>query len=163
MKEKYSVTIVEEVVFNDSPLSVGNDVVFNSCDRPDYYVSEFKRLKVEGADELAILCPVSKLTGFPMSMQAALLMITDSNARIADMLFQPLNEVRTSDLVSDDDKFKMLVSRLDTGSFFENERAAEILGDIAKEFFPEAEVERVVSEAQSKINFESTEVPSADA
>lgn len=163
MKDKYPVKVVEEVVINDSPLSVANGLVFNSCERPDYYASEFKRLKVEGADELAVLCPVSKLTGFPMSMQAALMMITDSNARIADMLFQPLQEVRTSDLVSDDDKFKMLVSRLDTGSFFENERAAEILGDIAKEFFPEADVDKVVSEAQSKINFESTEVPSSDA
>lgn len=129
------------------------------------YEGSFKELIVEGSKELEVLCPVSKLTGFPMSMQQALLMITDKNARLADLLFQPLEEVRTSDVVSDEDKFKLLVSRLDTGSFFENDSAAEILGKVVKEFMPDVPkevVDNVVDSAKGKINFENTEVPSSD-
>ena len=54
------------------------------------YAKDFKKLIVEGAAELATLCPVSKLTGFPMSLQQACLMVSEKNARLADALLQEL-------------------------------------------------------------------------
>lgn len=131
---------------------------FNRVGSRSVYDGEFKALEVEGAKELATLCPVSKLTGFPSSYESILNMITDSNARIVDALFQPLQEVMTTDGVSDDDKLRLLKSRLDTGSFFENDRAVEILGDIVKEFMPDASKEVVnevvsqQSQAQQEVN-----------
>lgn len=136
---------------------------FNNVGLRSTYDGEFKELKVQGSDELRLLCPVSKLTGFPMSMQQAIFMITDKNSRLADVLFQDIPAIRASEDISDNDKLKLLVSRLDTGSFFENDKAAEILGNVAKEFFPAANVDEVVSETKGKINFESTDVPSQDA
>lgn len=161
MNKNSNFKVVEEVLVSDSPISVNVDCL-RFIERPSYYRDEFVLLEVEGEKELSVLCPCSKLTGFPMSMQQALFMVTDNNARIADMLFQPLEEVRTSDLISDDDKFRLLVSRLDTGSFFENDAAAEVLGKVVKEFMPDVSkesVDKVVESAQAKINFEDTSVP----
>ena len=136
---------------------------FNKVGSRSTYKGEFKDLKVQGSDELSLLCPVSKLTGFPMSMQQAVFMISDSNSRLADILFQEIPSIRASEDISDTDKLKLLVSRLDTGSFFENDKAAEILGNVAKEFFPAAKVDEVVDETNGQINFKSTEVPTPDA
>lgn len=136
---------------------------YNKVGSRKVYEGEFKKLKIQGAEELALLCPVSKLTGFPMSMQQAIFMITDKNSRLADVLFQEIPSIRASVDISDTDKLKLLVSRLDTGSFFENDKAAEILGNVAKEFFPSAKVDEVVSETKGKINFESTDAPLQDA
>lgn len=136
---------------------------FNKVGSRKVYEGEFKKLKIQGSEELSLLCPVSKLTGFPMSMQQAIFMITDKNSRLADILFQEIPAIRASEDISDTDKLKLLVSRLDTGSFFENDKAAEILGNVAKEFFPAAKVDEVVSETKGKINFESTDAPSQDA
>lgn len=155
----FSVSVV------DAPIAVSSASHRLIGDRSSYEGS-FKELVVEGSKELEVLCPVSKLTGFPMSMQQALLMITDKNARLADVLFQPLEEVRTSDMVSDEDKFKLLVSRLDTGSFFENDSAAEILGKVVKEFMPDVPkevVDNVVDSAQAKINFEHSDGSTSDS
>lgn len=115
-------------------------------------------LKVQGCDELSVLCPVSKLTGFPMSMQQAIFMISDQNSRLADVLFEEIPTLVTSDRISDDDKLRLLVSRLDSGSFFENDKVVEQLGNIAKEFFPEAKedvtnlVESVVNKPSDVVN-----------
>lgn len=117
------------------------------------YAEDFKKLVVEGAAELATLCPVSKLTGFPMSLQQACLMVSDKNARLADALLQEIPVIRADESISDSDKLKLLVSRLDSGSFAENDNVAEILGNVAKEFFPNAKVDEVVEQAQAKINF----------
>lgn len=137
---------------------------FNDVGNRDAYKGEFVELEVEGAKELEVLCPVSKLTGFPMSIQQAVMYISDKNVRIADALLQVLPTIPNDDRISDDEKMSMLVSRLDTGSFFENDRAAEILGDIAKAFFPDAKnVDKVVEQAEQKINFESGDAPSVDA
>lgn len=136
---------------------------YNKVGSHSIYDGEFKKLKVQGSDELSLLCPVSKLTGFPISMQQAIFMITDKNSRLADVLFQEIPAIRASEDISDTDKLKLLVSRLESGSFFENDKVAEILGNVAKEFFPAAKVDEVVSDAKGKINFESTEVPSQDA
>lgn len=131
---------------------------YNQVGDRSVYDGEFKVVQVEGAKELATLCPVSKLTGFPSSYESILHMITDSNARIVDALFQPLQEVMTTDGVSDDDKLRLLKSRLDTGSFFENDRCVEILGDIVKEFMPDASQEAInevvnqQSQAQQEVN-----------
>lgn len=119
----------------------------------EVYDGEFKSLVVEGAAELDVLCPVSKLTGWRMSMQQAIFMITDKNSRLADVLFQELPPVLQDDSMDDNDKLKMLVSRLESGSFAENDRVAEILGDIAKEFFPNADVDKVIQESTEKISF----------
>lgn len=119
------------------------------------YVKDCVKLKVEGADELALLCPVSKLTGFPMSMQQAIFMISDKNDRLAEVLFQEIPAVRASEDISDTDKLKLLVSRLDSGSFAENDNVAEILGNIAKEFFPDADAKEVVDKAVDKIKFDA--------
>lgn len=137
--------------------------VCNDVGSRDTYVGEFVELEVQGAKELEALCPVSKLTGFPMSMQQAVMYISDSNARIADALMQVLPTIPNDDKVSDDDKMKLLVSRLDTGSFFENDRAAEILGDVAKEFFPSADVDKVVHDAKQTISFEGGDALKSDA
>lgn len=56
---------------------------FNRVGSRKSYDGDFKVLEVEGAKELAVLCPVSKLTGFPMSLQEAVFMISDKNARLA--------------------------------------------------------------------------------
>lgn len=127
------------------------------------YDGEFKVLKPEGVDELNVLCPKSNLTGFPISMQQAVFMITDKNSRLADVLFQEIPAIRASDQLNDTDKFKMLVSRLDTGSFAENDNVAEILGNIAKEFFPSAEVDKVVKDKTEKIDFKPADAPAAEA
>lgn len=140
---------------------IGNEVGNRSS-----YDGDFVSVEVEGVRELETLCPVSKLTGFPKSMQSVIFMITDKNSRLADMLFPVLEEIKTSDMVSDADKFKLLMSRLDTGSFFENDRAAEVLGKVVREFMPDVSTEqvgKVVEGAQQKINFESGDVPVGDS
>lgn len=124
------------------------------------YAGDFVSVQVEGVRELETLCPVRKSTGFPSSMEGIIFMITDKNSRLADMLFPVLDEVKTSDLVSDEDKFKLLVSRLDTGSFFENDRAADVLGKVVKEFMPNVssdEIQQVVDAAQQKISFNNVD------
>ena len=133
---------------------------YNSVGSRERYSGDFVELKVEGSDELATLCPVSKLTGFPMSMQQAITMIADKDSRLADVLFEVIPSIPTDDSISDDEKLKMLVSRLDSGSFFENDRVCEALGEVAKEFFPAADVDKVVEE--SKIDFSKTETPSVN-
>lgn len=125
----------------------------NSIGSREVYDGEFKALEVEGVKELDVLCPVSKVTGWRMSMQQAIFMITDKNSRLADVLFQELPPVLQDESMDDNDKLKMLVSRLESGSFAENDRVAEILGDIAKEFFPAADVDKVVKESSDKISF----------
>lgn len=119
------------------------------------YAKDFKKLVVEGADELAVLCPVSKLTGFPMSLQQAVFMITDKNVRLAEQLLREIPAVSDSDQISDDDKLRLLVSRLDSGSFAENDNVAVILGNIAKEFFPDADAKEVVDKTVEKIKFDA--------
>ena len=135
---------------------------FNKVGTRQSYQGEFKILEVEGAKELEVLCPVSKLTGFPMSMQEAIFLITDKNSRLADVLLQEIPAITSSESISDDDKLKLLVSRLDTGSFAENDNVADILGNIAKEFFPEAKVEDVVKDVEQRIEFNQTDAPSTD-
>ena len=134
----------------------------NGVGSRDTYKGEFTELEVDGAKELSVLCPVSKLTGFPMSMQQAITMISDKNSRLADVLMQEIPQIPQSDKLSDDEKLEMLVSRLDTGSFFENDCAMEILGDIAKEFFPKADVDKVVADKEG-IDFKPSDAPSGDA
>jgi len=95
------------------------------------------------------------LTGFPMSLQASIKTITDKNSRLAEVLLQEIPTVNASEQISDDDKLKLLVSRLDSGSFAENDKVAEILGNIAKEFFPDAKVDEVVEAAKIQFNAES--------
>lgn len=128
---------------------------FNKVGDRKAYASEFVTLKVEGADELKVLCPLSKLTGHPMSLQASVKTITDKNSRLADILLQEIPTINASEQISDDDKLRLLVSRLDSGSFAENDKVAEILGNIAKEFFPEADVDKVVESAKIQFNVES--------
>ena len=128
---------------------------FNYVVRPSEPSYDAPKLKVEGSDELSVLCPVSKLTGFPMSMQRAIRMITDDNSRLADILYQEIPTINASDQIDDTDKLRLLVSRLDSGSFAENDAVAEILGQVAKEFFPAADVEDVVKSAQIQFNKES--------
>ena len=126
---------------------------FNMVGSRETYAGDFDKLEVQGSKELAVLCPVSKLTGFPMSLQQAVFMITDKNVRIADALLQVLPTIPSDDSISDTDKLKLLVSRLDTGSFAENDHLAEALGEVAKQFFPEAKVDEVVID--SKIVFDN--------
>ena len=125
---------------------------FNEFGSYKCYEGEFQPIEVQGAKELEVLCPTSKLTGFPMSMQQAIMFISDKNSRLADVLFQELPAIHQDDKISDTDKLRLLVSRLDTGSFAENDHVAEAIGKIAKEFFPEADVEKAVE--QSKIVFD---------
>lgn len=127
------------------------------------YKGDFVELEVQGKQELELLCPVSKLTGFPMSLQESIYMISDKNARLADVLLQEIPPIRSDNSISDYEKMKLLVSRLDSGSFAENDRVAEILGDIAKEFFPQADVEKVTQEAKQTINFVSGDAPEGNA
>lgn len=128
---------------------------FNRVSRPEESTYSAPVLKVEGSDDLEVLCPTSKVTGFPMSMQRAIRFITDDNSRLADILYQEIPTINASDQIDDTDKLRLLVSRLDSGSFAENDAVAEILGNIAKEFFPHADVEDVVKSAQIQFNKES--------
>lgn len=126
----------------------------------------FVDLDCQGREEMEIICPVSKLTGFPMSMQQAIMFISDDNSRIADALFQEVPLILSSDEVSDDDKLKTLISRLDTGSFFENDRAAEALAGVVKEFMPNADksiIDAAVKQNTDNIQFEKSDAPSVDA
>lgn len=127
------------------------------------YKGDFVELEVQGKQELELLCPVSKLTGFPMSLQESVYMISDKNVRLADVLLQEIPPIRSDNSISDNDKMKLLLSRLDSGSFAENDRAAEILGEIAKEFFPNADVEKITQDAKQTINFEGGDVPDGNA
>lgn len=127
------------------------------------YKGDFVELEVQGRQELELLCPVSKLTGFPMSLQESIYMISDKNSRLADVLFQEIPPIKSDNSISDDEKMKLLVSRLDSGSFAENDRVAEILGDIVKEFFPNADVDKFTQEAKQTINFESGDAPEGNA
>ena len=133
---------------------------FNKVGSRSHYSNEFPEMEVQGAKELELLCPVSKLTGFPMSMQQAIFMISDKNSRLADVLFEEIPALKSDDSISDDDKLKLLVSRLESGSFFENDKVAEQLGLVAKEFFPNADVDKVVDDA--KITFAQVDSTVAD-
>lgn len=136
---------------------------FNEIGSRDTYKGDFKEFEPEGVKELAVLCPISKLTGFPMSIQESVMLITDKNVRIADAILQVLPTIPSDDRISDDEKMSMLVSRLDSGSFAENDKVAEILGNVAKQFFPAADVDKVVKDTQEKIDFSNTETPSESA
>lgn len=136
---------------------------FNDVGGRELYKNDFVKLEVEGAKELGILCPISKLTGFPMSLQEAVMYISDKNVRIADALLQVLPTIPSDDSISDDEKMSMLISRLDSGSFAENDKVAEVLGQVAKQFFPDAKVDKVVEEVQQKIDFSNTETLSDNA
>lgn len=120
------------------------------------YSGDFVDIEPEGVRELSILCPVSKLTGFPVSLQSVVQKISDKDSRLADVLLQELPYIMAPDDVSDDDKLRLLVSRLDSGSFAENDNVAIVLGDVAKEFFPSASVDKVVEQA---IKFNSEDSP----
>ena len=76
----------------------------NEVGSRDTYKGDFTELEVDGAKELAVLCPVSKLTGFPMSMQQAITMISDKNSRLVDVLMQEIPQIPQSDKLSDDEK-----------------------------------------------------------
>lgn len=128
----------------------------------DAYKGDFVEFEVQGKHELELLCPVSKLTGFPMSLQESVYMISDKNVRLADVLLQEIPPIMSDNSISDDDKMKLLLSRLDSGSFAENDRAAEILGEIAKEFFPDADVDKVTNEVKQTINFDSGDSSNGD-
>lgn len=134
----------------------------NDVGNRDTYAGDFQNVEVQGKKEFETLCPISKLTGYPLSMQELIFMITDKNARLADALFEVIPEVPTDDRISDDDKLRFLVSRLDTGSFAENDKVAESIGKLAKEFFPDADVEQVIKE-NSEIQFTPQDVPSPEA
>lgn len=135
---------------------------FNNVGSRKCYRGEFKELEVEGSKELEILCPVSKLTGFPMSMQEAIQYISDKDSRLAEVLYQELPVIKSDDRISDDDKLRLLVSRLDSGSFAEDDKVAEIIGHIAKEFFPSVDVEKVVEANKEKITFEASDNQPSD-
>lgn len=128
---------------------------FNIVGSRDSYEGEFPMLQIEGVKELDTLCPISKLTGFPTSMEASIRMISDKDSRLADALFQIIPTVNGDLSISDDDKLKMLVSRLDSGSLYENDKVSEALLEISKEFFPDADVNKVLEE--SKIDFSVTD------
>lgn len=133
---------------NESVLVAKN---FNHVGNRDIYKGEFVVIAVEGTKELDILCPVLKSTGFRGSFVDAIMMVSEKNSRLAETLTLELPPLVSSDDITDTDKLRLLSSRLDTGSFAENDNLADALGRVAKEFFPQADVKDVVE----TIKFES--------
>lgn len=121
---------------------------FNKVGTKNQYEGEFVPIAVEGAKELDILCPVLKSTGFRGSFVDAITIVSDKNSRLAEALTVELPPIVSSSDISDTDKLRLLASRLDTGSFSENDNLADALARVAKEFMPQADVETVVNEAQ---------------
>lgn len=117
---------------------------FNKVGNRDVYKGEFVTLEVEGAKELDVLNPVLKSTGFRGSFVDAITMVSEKNSRLAEVLTQELPPLYSDDSISDTDKLRLLASRLDTGSFAEQDRLADALGRVAKEFLPDAKVDEVV-------------------
>ena len=108
---------------------------------------------LQGEKELQTLCPVSKLTGFPMSIQEAITMLSDKNSRLVEMFTQELPTIVPLN-VSDDEKLSLLISRLDTGSFAENDAVTKEISKYAEVFFPEADkslIESLVKDVQQNV------------
>lgn len=127
---------------------------FNHVGKRDIYKGEFVEIAVEGTKELDILCPVLKSTGFRGSFIDAITMVSEKNSRLAETLTLEIPPLVSSDDISDTDKLRLLSSRLDTGSFAENDNLADALGRVAKEFFPNADVQQVVESVQNQVDVE---------
>ena len=82
----------------------------------------------DGILEYDTLCPVSKLTGHRESPITLLKMaLGDKDSRLLNAVLQELPTVQQMQGVSDEDKLQLLASRLNTGTFAEQDQLVESL------------------------------------
>ena len=114
-------------------------------------------IDIEAVNTIQTLCPVQASTGLPLSFVQAVLTIDPQKSRLASALVQQLPTVQAMN-VSDDDKFRLMISRLDSGSFAENDNVSEILGNLVKEFLPNVSDEEFQTVVDSVDNSVSPDV-----
>ena len=136
------------------------------CKAPVYDPDVFKGhdkmpYLIDGVNELDTLCPVSKLTGHRGNpLQLLRMALSDKNSRLLDSILQELPTVQELD-VSDDDKLSLLVSRLDTGSFAENDVLVQELSKVTDILFPDNR--EVQQQIEQGIEFKPADLPDGAA
>lgn len=92
----------------------------------------------DGILEYDTLCPVSKLTGHRESPITLLKMaLGDKDSRLLNAVLQELPTVQQMQGVSDEDKLQLLASRLNTGTFAEQDELVESLRGVCDVLFPD--------------------------
>lgn len=112
---------------------------------------------IDGVTEFETLCPVSKLTGHRSNPLTLLRMaLSDKNSRLLDSILQELPSVQEVN-ACDEDKLSLLVSRLDTGSFAENDVLTHELSKVVDVLFPKQP--ELKQQAEQGIEFKAADVP----
>lgn len=109
---------------------------------PDYQVNEDNPVLIQDVNPYFALAPISAVTGFRTDYITAISVIDPKKSRLAESFISELIPVKSMP-VDDDTKLDMIVSRLDKGSFAENDRAAEIIGNAVKHFLPKVSPDKV--------------------
>lgn len=106
---------------------------------PDYEIQklEFPYIKVEGRDELDILCPVSVVTGHRTSLVEAILHLSNDNMELANMVVETLEPTFSDERVSVSDRLDMVRERLSSGSFAENDAFLDHLSQFIELNYPD--------------------------
>lgn len=140
--------MIEKTFFGCS-VKKSDTVYVDLCEEP---------IIIQGVLEFDTLCPVSNFTGRRGNPLSLLTMaLSDKNSRLLDSIIQELPTIRDLD-VSDDDKLNLLVSRLDTGSFAEQDALTEQLSKVVDVLFPGDPA--VANGVENHIQFNQTNVSS---
>lgn len=115
----------------------------------------------DGILEYDTLCPVSKLTGHRESPITLLKMaLGDKDSRLLNAVLKELPTVQQMQGVSDEDKLQLLASRLNTGTFAEQDQLVESLRGVCDVLFPD--LPDKVPEVQQIIEFNKSDEQTLD-
>lgn len=109
---------------------------------PDFKVNDDNPVLIQDIKPYFALAPISAVTGFRTDYITAISVIDPKKSRLAESFISELIPVKSMP-VDDDTKLDLIVSRLDKGSFAENDRAAEIIGNAVKHFLPKVSPDKV--------------------
>lgn len=126
---------------------------------PTYEYPEVPNI-IEGAAELDVLCPVSRVTGNrenPISLLTKLQ--DDAMARQLSIVLQELPVNNAPSGMSDKDLADLVIPRLATGTPAEDDRIRDFLMSVADVVFPSSEMAK--SEVQSPDDKSEVVAPSA--
>lgn len=97
----------------------------------------FAPVVIEGMDIIEQICPINPLTNKRSSVLEALgSVVSDPKKRyLVDELIKELPSIRNNPNMDDEDRIAVLSERLETGTPFEDEQAAERLSEISDVLF----------------------------
>lgn len=117
----------------------------------DVYIGDFPIIKLDNRDEFDTLCPVSAVTGHRTSIQEAMLHLTGDNMELANVLVEDLQSTYSDERLSVSDRLDLVMERLSTGSFAENDAFMKYLGEFIQLNYPQKpEIQEAVEKAVEK-------------